>query len=399
MGYILTMKTRHIIHVDMDAFFASVEQRDNPALRGCPVLVGGMHRGVVAAASYEARRFGVHSAMPMVEALRRCPDAYVAAPRHGHYRAVSQEIFAIFRTFTPLVEGLSLDEAFLDVTGSIALFGAAGTIAAKIQAAIKDTVDLTASAGVAPCKFVAKLASDLRKPHGLVVVKPEEVAAFLAPLPVDRIWGVGRVGAQRLWRAGYATLGALGAAPAEDITRTLGPWGLEMAALARGEDRRPVVPHADAKSISAERTFAQDIQDPSALRPFLLAQALHVASRMGDVPCSGRVVQLKVKYSDFRVETRQQALPNLVSDPDTLYATACMLLGRLSWARRAIRLVGLGVSELTRGPPPRQLFADPEQARRRTLEATRAAVRARFGSQALTRASLLTPPANEDSLE
>jgi DNA polymerase-4 len=393
------MRLRYIIHVDMDAFFASIEQRDNPSLRGRPVLVGGLHRGVVAAASYEARRFGVRSAMPMQEALRRCPDAFVVAPRHAAYRAVSEQIFAIFRKYTPLVEGLSLDEAFLDVTGSVALFGPAEGIAARIQSDIMDTVMLSASAGVAPCKFVAKLASDLRKPYGLVVVRAEEVISFLAPLPIERIWGVGRVGAERLWRAGYTTLGALGQAPTQTVARALGPWGVEMAALARGEDKRAVVPHADAKSISAERTFAHDIQDPQALRPFLLAQALHLASRMGDVPCCGRVVQLKVKYSDFKLETRRHALSEAVADPDALYQVACMLLERFVVAGRAVRLVGLGVSDLSRGRPPRQLFADPSAERRAKIEQTRAQVRARFGNQALTRASLLHSPANEDAAD
>jgi DNA polymerase-4 len=391
------MRPRHIIHVDMDAFYASIEQRDNPSLRGQPVLVGGVHRGVVAAASYEARRFGVRSAMPMVEARRRCPTAHVVAPRHAHYRAVSQQVFAIFHRFTPMVEGMSLDEAFLDVTGSVALFGDAGSIATQIQGAIRQAVHLGASAGVGPNKFVAKLASDMRKPNGHVVVAPEEVTAFLAPLPVERIGGVGKVAARRLWQAGYTTMGALAAAPAHAVERALGRWGLEMAALARGEDMRPVVPHAEAKSISAERTFAHDVADPSALRPFLLGQALHVASRMAEVPCCGRVVQIKVKYSDFRVETRQQALPEPVCDPDALYATACMLLGRLTSNGRPIRLVGLGVSELLRGAPPKKLFVDPQQTKRMAVEAARAAVRARFGSQALTRATLLATSANEDN--
>lgn len=391
------MRLRYIIHVDMDAFFASIEQRDNPSLRGRAVLVGGLHRGVVAAASYEARRFGVRSAMPMQEALRRCSDAFVVAPRHAVYRAVSEQIFEIFRKYTPLVEGLSLDEAFLDVTGSIALFGSAHTIAQRIQSEILQTVALSASAGVAPSKFVAKLASDLQKPRGLVVVSAEEVRTFLAPLPIERIWGVGRVGAERLWRAGYTTLGALGQAPTEAVQRALGCWGVEMAALARGEDKRLVVPHANAKSISAERTFAHDIKDSQALRPFLLAQALHVASRMGDVPCCGRVVQLKIKYSDFKIETRRHALKEAVADPDALYQVACMLLERFVVAGRAVRLVGLGVSDLSRGRVPRQLFVDPQAQRRAKIEQTRAQVRARFGSRALTRASLLLSPANDDA--
>ena len=380
---------RTIIHVDMDAFFAAVEQRDNPALRGLPVLVGGIHRGVVAAASYEARAFGIHSAMPMHTAMRRCPQAVVVPGRYRAYQAVSEEVFAVFHQFTPLVEGLSLDEAFLDVTGSRRLFGDGARIAATIRARIRARTGLTASAGVAPNKFIAKIASDFRKPDGLVVVPPADVQAFLAPLPVSRIAGVGHVGEERLRRVGLRTLADVARMPRATMAGLLGDWGLQVQALAQGRDDRTVQPRGDNKTISGETTLADDITDPEALKPVLLQQALRVATRMWKVPCCGRVVQVKLKYADFTQATRRQALDAPVSDPDSIYAAACALLPRFAIQGRGVRLAGVGMSDLKPGLPPPMLFADPTQAKRLRIESVRAALQERFGENTLTRATLL----------
>ena len=380
---------RSIVHVDMDAFFASVEQRDNPALRGRPVLVGRVHRGVVCAASYEARPSGARSAMPMVEALRRCPDAVVVAPRFAAYQAASAAVFAIFRRYTPLVEGLSLDEAFLDVTGSQRLFGDGATIAAAVQQQIANELHLPASAGVAPCKFVAKLASDYRKPRGLQVVAPEGVRAFLAPLAVGRMLGVGPKQEAVFHRLGLTTMGALQAADPAHLERHLGRHGLHLQALARGIDARPVVADAAAKSIGAEATLEHDVADVEALRHALLGHALGVAGRLHRSGTLAGGVQVKLKDRAFRLQTRQAQLASPSRDPDVLYTAASALLERFALEGRRFRLVGLTAHDLHRGEVARSLFAPPKQAERAALEEVRAAVARRFGAHKLTRASLL----------
>ncbi|MBN1652179.1 MAG: DNA polymerase IV, partial [Deltaproteobacteria bacterium] len=268
---------RQILHIDMDAFFSSVEQLDDPSLKGKPVLVGGSKkRGVVAAASYEARSMGVHSAMPMAQALRLCPYAVVIPPRHDRYLEVSKEVFAVFHRFTPLVEGLSLDEAFLDVTDSLSLFSDAVTIARQIKQAIRDELHLTASAGIASCKFAAKIASDLDKPDGLTVV-PDDVRAFLAPLPIDRMWGVGKVASKRLREAGFKTIGELANADLGMLERLLGSWGQQVKRLACGIDDRLVIPERAAKSIGAEQTFENDLTNRRDIERHLLQQVTRVA--------------------------------------------------------------------------------------------------------------------------
>jgi DNA polymerase-4 len=372
----------------MDAFFAGVEQLDDPCLRGKQVLVGGVHRGVVCAASYPARAFGVRSAMPMAEAIRRCPQAVVVAPRHRRYQDVSRQIFAVFNRYTPLVEGLSVDEAFLDVSGSLALFGPAAQIARLILDELQQTLGLSASAGVAPCKFVAKVASDMRKPGGLVEVLPADVVGFLRPLPIEKMWGVGKVVSGRLRRAGYARIGDLADAPAGRLAREFGRLGDHLAALCTGDDPRPVQAPAAAKSMGSEQTFEQDVHDLEGLKPALLTHALSVASRLRDAGCGGRTLTVKVKTNDFVLATRQHKLPVVGCDPDALYAVACSLLPRFGLSR-PVRLVGLSVSDLE-PLPMAALFVDPQAARRERLEAVRAAVSQRFGEAArLTRASVL----------
>ena len=392
------MLARQIIHLDMDAFFASVEVRDQPALRGTPVVVGGgMHRGVVCSASYEARVYGVHNAMPMAQALRLCPQATIVAPRHKHYAEISAQVFAIFARYSPLVEGLSLDEAFIDVSGSQALFGDGEHIARTLQALILAETELTSSAGVAPCKFVAKIASDLRKPHGLVVVRPEELNTFLDPLPVERMWGVGKVAAARLHTLGLRRMGDIRRCPPDHLVRTLGDWGVHLWKLAHGDDPRPVVPDEAAKSISAESTFDSDVTDLRALHPTLLRHALRVTARARDSACCGRTVVVKLKDSEFRIETRRRSLREPIDDADTLYEHAKALLPRFGMAGKPIRLCGVGLTDLQSGGPPRSLFPDPVQARRQKLEAVRAQVSARFGESKLTRASLLRPDTDSEN--
>jgi len=382
---------RTILHIDMDAFFASVEQRDDPALRGRPVLVGANSpRGVVAAASYEARAFGVRSAMPMVQALRRCPKAIVIRPRMDRYREASAEVFAVFRRFTPLVEGLSLDEAFLDVSGSRALFGDGPAIARAIKAQIRERTGLVASAGVAPNKFVAKIASAMDKPDGLVVVAPEGVEAFLRPLPVERMWGVGPKAAARLRAVGFVTLGDLAAASPDTLRAILGAGATALPALARGQDERPVVPERDAKSVGGEETFPRDLHRIEELEAHLLRQSARVAARLTRAHLRGRCVTVKLKYGNHRTRTRARTLDEAVGDTDSIYDVARELLRRFDGLDRGVRLIGVSVSELRPAGGPASLFPDEEKLRRERLEVLALTLRDRFGARAVTRARLLS---------
>jgi DNA polymerase-4 len=380
---------RQILHVDMDAFYASVEQRDDPSIRGKPVIVGGpSRRGVVTAASYEARPFGVHSAMSMGEALRLCPQAIVVPGRHERYAEVSHAVFAIFRRFTPLVEGLSLDEAFLDVTASQSLFGDGEAIARRIKAAIWDELELRASAGVAPCKFVAKIASDLRKPDALVVVREGEVRSFLAVLPIERMWGIGKKSAPGVRAAGFSTLGDLARASDEQLTRVFGSWGLEVGRLARGDDPREVDPDHEAKSIGAEETFEYDLRDRASLERALLSQSVRVAERLFAAGLAARGVTVKLKYADFTLKTRALKLREPVFDTDSIYAAARELLTRFELGR-GIRLTGVSMSHLVPIDETRLLFPDVRVEKSKKIEAVAAALKDKFGEGQLTRAALL----------
>ncbi len=380
---------RTVIHFDMDAFFASVEQLDNPDLRGKPVLVGARsRRGVVAAASYEARRFGVRSAMSMVEALRRCPEAVVVPPRRGRYVELSRSVFDVFRRYTPLVEGLSVDEAFLDVTGSRSLFGDGPQIAASIKRDIRDKTGLTGSAGVAPNKFVAKIASDLDKPDGLTVVPTDRVAEFLSPLPLERMWRVGPKARVRLRAAGLRTIGDLARLDARTIEQLLGSWGPVARELARGHDERPVVVGSPPKSLGTESTFEHDLTTRDELLKPILRQSMEVADRLVDKGLWARVVTLKIKYGDHQIRTRQMKLPRAVSDTDAIFGAASELLDRFDDLQSGVRLTGVSASELC-DEPDEDLFPDVDRQRRERLATTTQALRERFGSAGLTRASLL----------
>jgi DNA polymerase-4 len=382
--------TRAILHVDMDAFYASVEQRDRPELRGRPVLVGhDGPRGVVSAASYEARRFGCRSALPMAQARRLCPQAVVVPTRMAHYIAVSEQVCSVFESVTPLVEPLSIDEAFLDVTGSTRLLGAPPEIAAHVKRRIREETALTASVGVAANKFLAKLCSEWDKPDGLTVLEPADVLARLAPLPIRRMWGVGPATEARLLAAGVRSFGDLQTLSAEEAVRRLGRHGETFRRLARGEDERPVVPDAEAKSLGAEQTFAHDQGDPDAVRQVLLEQWDRIAARLRRHGLEGGVVTVKIRYGDFETISRSATLPAPTDRSDLLRDTAAGLL--LTWARtgfRPVRLIGGSVSRLLRrGAGQGTLFPDPAEDRARRLDHVTDAIRARFGASAAHRAA------------
>ena len=345
---------RKIIHVDMDAFYASVEQRDDPALRGKPVAVGGGHRGVVAAASYEARTFGVRSAMPSVTARRRCPDLIFVKPRFDVYKAVSNQIRSIFADYTDLVEPLSLDEAYLDVSEDRRALGSARAIAEEIRARIRAETGLTASAGVSYCKFIAKLASDQNKPDGICVIPPGKGATFVATLPVKRFHGVGPVTAAKMERLGLHTGADLAAWPIEQLEAHFGSSGNWYWRISRGIDEREVRPDRPYKSVSAERTFDTDLSDPAELAEQLARVAGFAWTRIERAEVRGRTVTLKVKYADFTLITRSKSLPHAVADQAAFTAVGQELLARLFPLPRGIRLLGLGLHALqnddTAGP-------------------------------------------------
>ncbi len=379
-----------ILHIDMDAFYASVEQRDRPELAGRPVIVGGdpQRRGVVAAANYMARRFGVHSAMPSATARRNCPQAVFLPPRIDYYAQVSTQIREIFQRYTPLVEPLALDEAFLDATGSVQLFGTPAEIGRRIKREIRDELDLVASVGVAPNKFLAKIASDLQKPDGFVVVDPERVREFLDPLPVGRLWGVGRVANRTLETLGVRTIGQLRQWPIEVLRERFGSGGEHLWQLAQGTDDRPVVPDHRAKSISHETTFAQDIADAEVLRAWLLELTEQVARRLRRHALRGRTVVLKVRFADFRTVTRSQTLPEPTDVTGRLWQTAAEMLDtRLPADRPPVRLLGMGVSGLdASGEVQRQLFDDAADRRQAQLDTATDAIQDRYGRKAIGRA-------------
>lgn len=352
---------RKILHIDMDAFYASVEQRDHPEWRGKPVLVGGSgRRAVVAAASYEARRFGARSAMAMGKALTLCPQAIVAPPRFSVYKAVSQEIHAIFREFTEVLEPLALDESFLDVSDFCERNAVkAGQVAQEIRRRIHAQTQLTASAGVAPNKLVAKIASGFRKPNGLTIVTPEQVQGFLAPLAIGELWGVGPVSEKRFRSLGIATVGDLAAYDPGLLSQHLGHWAPYWQKLARGQDDRPVEPHRETKSISAERTFEENVDSLPRLLEELADQAQEVSQRLQAHALQARTLTLKLRFADFSTITRSVSprdIPCLVL-AETLFERAQQLLegqGRLA----PVRLIGLGVSNLTSRDAPQQLEFD-----------------------------------------
>ncbi|MGB5690259.1 MAG: DNA polymerase IV [Woeseiaceae bacterium] len=385
----MIQSARSILHVDMDAFYASVEQRDNPELRGKPLVVGGTtNRGVVAAASYEARVFGIRSAMPMREACRRCPDLLRVRPNLSRYKAVSKQVFAIFRSYTPLVEGLSLDEAFLDVTASKSLFGPPHAIAAAIKKRILDETSLTASVGVAENKLVAKIASELDKPDGLTVIYPGDYERRLDPLPISVIPGIGRETLKRLSHTSISTVRDLRMAEDRVLAPIFGRYTQKTRDRAAGIDDRPVVPARAEKSISAEETYDSDLTSREHMERELLRLTERTASRLRKGGLAAGTVQIKIRQADFKTYTRQRKVQPPTNGTDPIYAVARNLLA--TWLARnpgaRIRLLGIGGSDLAPAAQP-DLFgsSEPEAVIDKTVDE----IRDRFGPGVLGRARTL----------
>lgn len=379
---------RWIIHIDMDAFFASVEQRDNSSLQGKPVIVGGLGtRGVVSTASYEARVFGVHSAMSMVEARQRCPQGVFLSCNHAKYQEVSTQIMDILSEYSPLVEPLSVDEAFLDVSGMEWLFSSPRQIAVEIKQKIRQQTGLTASAGVAANKLLAKLASDLKKPNGLVVVPPGTERELLAALPIRKLWGIGKASAKLLQRLGINTIGELAAADTKLLIRQLGPSAQELQRLACGSDNRPVVAGHEPKSMGNEVTFSEDIHSWGEIYPVLLALATKIGWRLRRAGYCGRTISIKLRFSSFRTITRSQSLAEETNLDEVLYETAKNLCSKIILSE-GVRLVGISVSNLQQGGSQLSLFAAENEKRRAVSQAVDK-LKTKFGENIVTRGALL----------
>ncbi len=381
---------RIIVHADMDAFFAAVEELDDPTLRGRPLLIGGQGpRSVVATASYAARRFGVGSAMSMEVARQRCPQALVIPPRFSRYQEISRQVMEVFESFTPIVEPLSLDEAFLDMSAARALFGSPNELGRRIKARVFEaTGGLKVSVGVAPTKFAAKVASDHRKPDGLMVVHPQAIRAFLDPLPLRRLWGVGPVTEEKLRKLGLRTIGDVAAASADLLESSVGRQGPHLIRLAQGDDPRAVVPQREARSVGSEETLDVDVIGPAAIAPHLLHAADEVAARLRKNALVARGVRVKLKTSSFQIVSRQTTLHRATDNAGAIHAAALALLPSFP-LDEPIRLVGVTAFELGEDSPPIQgeLFATRPDPRSHDLDRTMDRVRSRFGKAAIRRAS------------
>ena len=389
--------TEPILHVDMDAFFVEVERRDRPDLRGRPVMVGGTgNRGVVAAASYEARTYGINSAMPMIHARRLCPAAVVLPPDHRKYRTASEQVFGIFRSFTPLVEGLSLDEAFLDVAGLRRHYPHPIAIGIEIRAHLRQELGLPASVGIATNKFLAKLASEAAKPDGIRHVPADETPAFLHPLPVRSLWGVGEATHAALERLGVKTVGDLAEVPLVTLKKCLGQAaGSLLHELAWGRDPRQVVPESAAKSISVEETYERDLVGREAVEGELLRHADRLAGRLRAAGVAGRTLTVKLRFADFTTVTRSVTMGSATDVARDLYRAAGDLLANLALDTRPIRLVGVGMTALTPATVPRQLAVD-RPAKWDDLADAVDRVRHRYGSGSIRPAGLVEDAERED---
>ncbi len=389
--------SRTIIHVDMDAFYASIEQRDNPSLMGKPVIVGGVtgQRGVVSAASYEARRYGVRSAMPVTRARRLCPHGIFIPGDMEKYHAVSGQLQAVFSSYTPLVESLSLDEAFLDVSASVRLWGSAENIGREIKTRVRHELALTASVGIAPNKFLAKMASDREKPDGFVVVRPGEESDFLRDMPVGAIHGVGRVTARRMSELGLRTIGQLAQMTREELSRIFGKYGERLHELSRGIDDSEVIPDAEAKSISHELTFDLDIEEKGEIRRTLGVLSDRVGARLRQGDLVARTIGIKVRLADFTTKSRERTLAEPVDTDNVVFSTAWHLFREIPLGGQKVRLLGVAASNLE--PPPGQLslFGEGQERMRQTMK-TIDIIRKRFGDDAIGRASQVRPVKNID---
>jgi len=381
-----------ILHIDMDAFYASVEELDNPDLKGRCVVVGGQsERGVVSAANYEARKFGIHSAMPIFQARKRCPGAVFLPPRMSRYREVSVQVMSILREFSPLVEPISIDEAYVDVTGCERLFGGVEEIALRIKRRIRQEVDLTCSVGGAPIKFLAKIASDMDKPDGLTIITKEMVEGFIESLPIQKVPGVGKNTLEKLRLMGIRNLADVQRYPEEVLKKRLGTFGSRLARFARGVDRSAVTPAAETKSVSAEETLPTDTDDTGLLKRYILGQAERIARELRKLGVGGRTISIKVKASDFRQATRSVTIREATQSSDVIIREAYRLLERHRMSKK-IRLIGVGVSHLVSVAEPVQMdiFAknDTHPYHRRELDEAIDRITERFGRDAIKRASL-----------
>ena len=376
----------------MDAFYPAVEVLDNPSLKGKPVIVGGTKgRGVVSSASYEARKFGIHSAQPMAKAMRQCGHGIFLPVRMSRYQEVSGQVFEIFYRFTPLVEPLSIDEAFLDVTESLRLFGNPIDIAKIIKTTVREETGLTVSAGVAPSKFVAKIASDMDKPDGLTVVPPDKIREFLDPLTIGKMWGVGKVTKEALAQLNIHTFRDLSRMPVEVLEKKFGKHGLKMHELSMGIDERDVVIHQEAKSIGHEETFSEDIIDINLAKKELLALADKVARRMRREGVKGKTITLKVKYSNFVLIARSITLHKSTDDGAIIYSTACGLLDNTEAGKKPVRLLGISLSQLSIRDAEKQLslFNEDVLNKRKKLNITLDSLQDRFGENIVRPGTLI----------
>ena len=395
-----------ILHIDMDAYYASVEERENPELKGHPLVVGGSAsgRGVISAANYAARAFGVRSAMPTARALRLCPDLIVIPTRGGLYQQVSRQIRDIFKRYTPLIEPLSLDEAFLDVRGSEKLYGNSEQIGWRIKNEIRDELNLVASVGVAPNKFLAKLASDQDKPDGFTVVRHHEVQQFLDPLPVERIWGIGKAAQSKLNQVGISTVLELRQQSEERLEETFGKSGAKLWALCHGRDDRPVVTDSEAKSLSHETTFDKDVEDLATLESVALSLIEAVGFRLRESELKAKTINLKVRYHDFSTVTRSKTIDSATDSTQAIWRVAKQLINELLEKKQfAVRLIGAGVSNFgnqiqTRSQDQQDIFesfstssTDPvNPSREEKLDALSDKIRKKYGKNTIRRGKTLS---------
>lgn len=385
---------RTILHLDMDAFFAAVEQLDHPEYRGKPVIVGadpkgGKGRGVVATASYEARKYGIHSAMPISQAYKRCPQAIYLRGKYKRYSEVSQQVMSILKDFTPVIEKISIDEAFLDLTGSLNLFDGAEAIARQIKKRIKNELGLTASVGLAPNKFLAKIASDLNKPDGQVIVEAGEEKNFLRELAISRLWGVGKKTEAVLKRMGISTIGQIAELPEQLLAKKFGKWGSTLWRLSNGIDNRSVVAGSVQKSISQETTFDEDVDDEDLLERTLFRIADDLSRLMRNDRLKARTITLKIRLEDFSTFTRSRTLSDFVDSPQILRVVAVDLYRKFERKNKKVRLLGIGASQLSSISGEQLGLFEPEAPLDEKLTKLMDALRDKFGEEAVKRATLL----------
>lgn len=388
---------RVILHIDMDAFYASVEQRDNPVLKGRPVIVGGMsNRGVVSAASYEAREFGVRSAMPIFKAKQRCPDGVYLSVRMNRYQEVSRQIMEILKRFSPLVEQVSIDEAYMDISGAEKLLGLPRDMGLEVKRSIRETTSLTCSIGIAPNKFLAKVASDLDKPDGLTIIPPEKVPQFIEKLPIEKVPGVGKKTVQTLHKMRVLTLGDVQQLSERELLKKTGKFGERLFKLSRGIDETPVLPHMASKSISSEKTLLVNTSDKEILKKKLLIQSEMVGKRAREKGVRGTTVTLKLKRADFTQITRSVTIAEAINSTNTIYEQGLKLLAQTKTSTK-FRLIGIGLSNLVPAEDiPKQLSlfrkTEPNDRSWENVERAMDNIKERFGSDAIKRGGLLKDP-------